>query len=37
VGIGNMIGGAFLVAIPFSFAFRAAHRGAAEGHIRHIV
>ncbi|MFZ4373070.1 MAG: formate/nitrite transporter family protein [Mycobacterium sp.] len=32
VGIGNMIGGAFLVAIPFSYAFRAAHRGAAEGH-----
>ena len=37
VGIGNMIGGAFLVVIPFSFAFRAAHRGAAEGHIHHIV
>jgi formate/nitrite transporter FocA (FNT family) len=37
VGIGNMIGGAFLVAIPFSFAFRAAHRGAAEGHIHRIV
>ena len=30
VGIGNMIGGAFLVALPFSYAFRAAHRGAAE-------
>jgi formate transporter len=27
--VGNMIGGAFLVAIPFSYAFRAAHRGAA--------
>lgn len=37
VGIGNMIGGAFLVAIPFSFAFRAAHRGAAEGHLHRIV
>ena len=36
VGIGNVIGGAFLVAIPFSFAFRAAHRGAAEGHIHRI-
>jgi len=36
VGIGNMIGGAFLVALPFSFAFRAAHRGAAEGHIHRI-
>ena len=31
VGIGNMIGGAFLVALPFSYAFRAAHRGTAEG------
>jgi formate/nitrite transporter FocA (FNT family) len=30
VGIGNMIGGALLVALPFSYAFRAAHRGAAE-------
>jgi len=30
-GIGNMIGGAILVALPFSYAFRAAHRGAAEG------
>ena len=37
VGIGNMIGGAFLVAIPFSFAFRAAHRGAAEGLIHRIL
>jgi formate transporter len=37
VGIGNMIGGALLVALPFSFAFRAAHRGAAEGHIHRIV
>ena len=37
VGIGNMLGGAFLVAIPFSFAFRAAHRGAAEGHLHRIV
>jgi len=36
VGIGNVIGGAFLVAIPFSFAFRAVHRGAAEGHIHRI-
>ncbi|MEI6252344.1 MAG: formate/nitrite transporter family protein [Mycobacteriaceae bacterium] len=31
VGIGNMIGGAFLVALPFSYAFRAAHRGTAGG------
>ena len=37
VGIGKMIGGAVLVAIPFSFAFRAAHRGAAEGHLHRIV
>jgi formate transporter len=29
VGIGNMIGGALLVALPFSYAFRAAHRGTA--------
>jgi formate transporter len=36
VGIGNMIGGAFLVALPFSYAFRVAHRAAAEGHIHHI-
>lgn len=33
VGIGNMIGGAFLVALPFGYAFHAAHRGAAEGQI----
>ena len=31
VGIGNMIGGAFLVALPFSYAFRTAHRGTAGG------
>jgi len=31
VSIGNMIGGALLVALPFSYAFRAAHRGTAEG------
>jgi formate transporter len=31
VGIGNMIGGAFLVALPFGYSFRAAHRGASEG------
>ena len=31
VGIGDMIGGAFLVALPFPYAFRAAHRGTAEG------
>jgi len=37
VGIGNMIGGAFLVALPFSYAFRAAHRGAAEGHLHHMI
>ena len=37
VGIGNMIGGAFLVVIPFSFAFRAAHRGAAEHHGHHTI
>jgi len=37
VGIGNMIGGALLVALPFSYAFRAAHRGAAEGHIHRTV
>ena len=36
VGIGNMIGGAFLVALPFSYAFRVAHRAAADGHIHHI-
>ena len=30
VGIGNMIGGAFLVAVPFGYAFHTAHRGAAE-------
>ena len=35
VGIGNMIGGAFLVALPFSYAFRAAHRGTAEGFDHH--
>ena len=29
VGIGNMIGGAFLVALPFSYAFRTAHRATA--------
>ncbi|MBJ7400019.1 formate/nitrite transporter family protein [Mycolicibacterium sp.] len=37
VGIGNMIGGALLVALPFSYAFRAAHRGAAEGHLHRMV
>ena len=29
VGIGNMIGGALLVALPFSYAFRTAHLGTA--------
>jgi len=32
VGLGNMIGGAVLVALPFSYALRTVHRGAAEGH-----
>ena len=27
-----MIGGAVLVALPFSYALRTVHRGAAEGH-----
>ena len=37
VGIGNMIGGALLVALPFSYAFRIAHRGAAEGNGQRIL